>query len=289
MKSFFVPIFHLLGSFGKEKVLIGLMAVTSDKVWYAYSQKKLKLIKQILGPAAFQLAKFTLSQIGEKVKLENKKVHGSYGQLELNETVFGTEYFEYLKKYANNGILFDTPQELSYELDEDSFQKLFQNWVGEFDLELDYKPSFHSHIQALLKKYPIQDKADVGLKISPYQLPGLNADTHVNLIAQNGAVFALETVDFTSSLTAIGSTLNAFDVLLNALTKYSIAKGLKSGKFQLMHKKPKPGSEQENLLNLLYQQKKGLFTMTEEDEIGKVVEELEKEDYQPFSLVLGKT
>lgn len=288
MKSFLVPIFHLLGSFGKEKVLIGLMVVTSDKIWYAYSQKKLKLVKQVLGPASYQLAKFTLSQIGEKVNLENKKAHASFGLLELNPTVFGTDYFEYLKKYANNGILFDTPQDLSFAMDEDSFHTLFLNWVGDFEMGADNKPSFHSHIQGLLKKYPIQDKADVGLKISPYQLPGLNADTHVNLIAQNGAVLAMETVDFTSSLSTIGLTLNSFEVLLHALSVYSKEKGLKPGKFHLMLKKPKPGSAQENLLNLLYNQKKGFFTMTEEDELDEVIQELKKEDYQPFSSALGK-
>lgn len=289
MNSFFVPIFHQLGPLGKEKVLIGLLVVTPDKVWYAYSQKKLKIVKQILGPASYQLAKFTLSQIGEKVNLENKKDHSQSVLLGLNLPVFGTDYFEYLKKYANNGLLFDAPQELKYNIDEDSFQKLYQNWVGDTELAVDFKPNFHSHIQSLLKKYPIQDKADVGLKISPYHLPGLNGDTFVNLIAQNGAVFAMETVDFSSSLSTIGLTLNSFEVLVNALTSYSKAKGLKSGKFQLMLKKPKSGSEQESLLNLFYQQKKDLYTIIEEDEIGKVIKELEQEDYQKFSLALGKS
>jgi hypothetical protein len=289
MTSFFVPIFHQLGPLGKEKVLIGLLVATPDKVWYAYSQKKLKIVKQILGPASYQLAKFTLSQIEVKVNLENKKGHNDSQLLELKQQVFGIDYFEYLKKYANNGLLFDAPQELNYDIDEDSFQKLFQNWIGDIELAVDFEPNFHSHIQRLLKKYPIQDKADVGLKISPYQLPGLNGDTFVNLIAQNGAVFAMDTVDFSSSLPTIGLTLNSFEILVNALTSYSKAKGLKPGKFQLMLKKPKSGSEQESLMNLFYKQKKGLYTIIEEGEIGKVIKELEQEDYQKFSLALGKS
>lgn len=283
MNSFFVPIFHQLGPLGKEKVLIGLLVVTLDKVWYAYSQKKLKLVKQILGPASYELAKSTLSQIGDKVKSKNIKFHSYSGLVEIQQPVFGKDYFDYLKKYAINALLFDAPQELNYEIDEDSFQILYQNWVGDAGLVLDSKTNFHAHIQSLLKKYPIQDKADVGLKLSPYQLPGLNCDTFVNLIAQNGAVLAMETVDFTSSLVNIGLTLNSYEVLVGALNSYSKAKGLKPGKFKLMLKKPKQGSEQESLFNLFYNQKKGLYTILEEQEIGKVIEELDQDDYQKFS------
>ena len=150
------------------------------------------------------------------------------------------------------------------------------------------KPNFHTHIQSLLKKYPIKDKADVGLKLEPYQLPGLNGDTFVNLIAQNGAVLAMETVDFTSSLTTIGSTLNSFEILVSALKSYSDEKGLNSGKYKLMFKKPKAGSEQENLLNLFFTQKKGLYTLLEEKEIENVIEELNKEEYQKFSIALNQ-
>lgn len=208
MNSFFTPIFHQLGPIGKEKVLIGLLVVTPDKVWYSYSKKKLKLVKHILGPAAYELAQSTLSQITEKVKSENDKFQNISGMVEFHQPVFGKDYFDYLKKYANNGLLFDSPQEISYEVDADSFQTLYQNWVGEIELVMDSKTNFHTHIQSLLKKYPIQDKADVGLKISPYQLSGLNGDTFVNLIAENGAVLVMETVDFTNSLTTCIRRLN---------------------------------------------------------------------------------
>lgn len=287
MNSFFIPIFHSLGPLGKEKVLIGLLVVTPEKVWYAYSQKKLKLVKQLLGAPSYELAKVTLSQISEKVSDENKKMHSYSGLAGFEHPLFAKDYFEYLKKYAMNAVLFDTPQALNFEINEDSFQKLYQNWVGDTDLTSDTaKPNFHTHIQSLLKQYPIQEKADVGLKLNPYQLPGLNGDTFVNLISQNGAVLAMETVDFTSSLTNIGMTLNSFEILVAALKEYSEGKGLKSGKFKLMLKKPKPGSEQESLLNLFYKQKKGLYSLLEEQEITKVIEELNQEEYQKFSLAL---
>jgi hypothetical protein len=289
MTGFFVPIFHSLGSFGNEKVLIGLLVVTPEKVWYAYSQKKLKLVKQILGAASYELAKATLSQIGEKVNTENKKSPSYSGLVDFQNPVFGKDYFEYLKKYANNSLLFDSAQELNFEINEESFQKLYQNWVGDTDLaDVNPKPNFHTHIQSLLKKYPIKDKADVGLKLDPYQLPGLNGDTFVNLIAQNGAVMAMETVDFTSSMTNISLTLNSFEILVAALKGYSEAKGLKSGKYKLMLKKPKAGSEQENLLNLFYSQKKELYTLLEEKEIESVIEELHQEEYQKFSIALNQ-
>lgn len=287
MTSFFVPIFHSLGSLGNEKVLIGLMVVTPEKVWYAYSQKKLKLVKQVLGAASYELAKSTLFQISEKVSSENNSLLAYSGLVGFQHPVFGKDYFDYLKKYANNALLFDAPQELNFEINEETFQNLYQNWVGDTDLTAgNAKPNFHSHIQSLLKQYPIQEIADVGLKLNPYQLPGLNGDTFVNLIAQNGAVLAMETVDFTSSLTTIGLTLNSFEILVAALKSYSEAKGLKSGKFKLMLKKPKPGSEQESLLNLFYTQKKGLYTILEEQEIVNVIEELNQEEYQKFSKAL---
>ncbi len=287
MDSFFVPIFHSLGPLGKEKVLIGLLVVTPEKVWYAYSKKKLKLVKQLLGTASYELAKVTLSQINDKVNAENKKMNSYSGMMDFQHPLFGKDYFDYLNKYSSNALLFDRPQELSFEMDENTFHSLYQNWVGEADVALgNSKPNFHAHIQSLLKKFPIQKKADIGLKINPYQLAGLNSDTFVNLIAQNGALLVMETVDFTSSLSNIGLSLNSFEVLVAALNSYSKAKGLKKGKFNLMLKKPKPGSEQEGLLNLFYTHKQGLYTLLDEQEIGKVIEELDQEEYQKFSTAL---
>lgn len=291
MKSFFVPTYIKPGKLSDEKLLVGLIAVTPAGVMVKYSSKRIQLAGKVVSPGYAQLVKEVLDQIQNKaaevnVHLNNKE------ELHFEKFhVFNSNYFEYLKKYSQNAIVFGSPEVFNAIDLQTSFINLYESLLNEkMEVVKTVKSNFHSKVKTYLKTSGIEEKADIEFKITPDQLAGLYDDTTVSIITKNGSIYAAEAIDFNIGMPALSKSLNAFEVLINSLNQFSKEHTFKGHpKYNVINSVPKSGSEQEKLLNNIYKYKKDLFTLVPEDSIEAITNKIKKGNYKKFSLFLNES
>lgn len=286
MKSFFIPTYLKLGKLSEEKLLVGLIAVTPQSVQVKYSAKRIQLCAQVVSPEYAHLAKEILEQIQNKASEVNALLNKSNEIHFENNHVFNADYFEYLKKYSQNTIVFGNLE--AYSANHTStFLSLYENLMNEMpEFVKTVKSNFHTKIKSNFKASGIEDKADIEFKISPDQLAGLYNDMTVSLITKNGSIFAVEAIDFNNGIPALTNSLNAFEVLISSLNQFSKDHKFKTGTYQILNSIPKSGSEQEKLLNHIYKFKKGIYKVMPEDSIEEITNKIKSGNYQKFSSIL---
>ena len=286
MKSFFIPIYLKLGKLSEEKLLVGLIAVTPQSIQVKYSTKRIQLCAKVVSPEYAHLAKEILEQIQNKASEVNVLLNKSNEIHFENNHVFNADYFEYLKKYSQNTIVFGNLEVYSAN-HTSTFLSLYENLMNEMpELVKTVKSNFHTKIKSNFKASGIEDKADIEFKISPDQLAGLYNDMTVSLITKNGSIFAVEAIDFNNGIPALTNSLNAFEVLISSLNQFSKDHKFKTGTYQILNSIPKSGSEQEKLLNHIYKFKKGIYKVMPEDSIEEITNKIKSGNYQKFSSIL---
>ncbi|MDO8929980.1 MAG: hypothetical protein Q7W54_13460 [Bacteroidota bacterium] len=287
MKSFFIPTYLKLGKLSEDKLLVGLIAVTPQSVQVKYSAKRIQLCAQVVSPEYAHLAKAVLEQIQNKASEVNALLSKS-GEIHFeNNHVFNADYFEYLQKYSQNTIVFGNLEAFNTGSSPSAFVGLYESLLNEkAELVKTVKSNFQAKIKTSIKASGIEDKADIELKISPDQLAGLYNDMTVSLITKNGSIFAVEAIDFNNGIPALTNSLNAFDVLIGSLNQFSKEHKLKPGTYQILNSIPKSGSEQEKLLNHIFNAKKDLYKVMPEDSIEEITNKIKTGNYQKFSTLL---
>jgi len=288
MKSFFIPAYLKLGKLSEEKLLVGLIAVTPQSVQVKYSAKRIQLCAQIVSPEYAQLAKAVLEQIQNKAS-EVTALLGKSDEIHFeNVHVFNADYFEYLKKYSQNTIVFGNLEVFNANSQPSAFGSLYESLMNEkSELVKTVKSNFQAKIKTSLKASGIEDKADIEFKISPDQLAGLYNDMTVSLITKNGSILAIEAIDFNNGITTLTNSLNAFEVLISSLNQFSMAHKFKElGTYQILNSIPKAGSEQEKLLNHIFKFKRDLYKVLPEDSIEEITTNIKSGNYQKFSSLL---
>lgn len=286
MKSFFIPTYLKLGKLSEEKLLVGLIAVTPESVQVKYSAKRIHLCAQVVSPEYAHIAKEILEQIQNKAFEVNALLNKSDEIHFENNHVFNADYFEYLKKYSQNTIVFGNLEVYS-TYHSSSFLSLYENLMNEKpEFVKTLKSNFQTKIKSNLKSSGIEDKADIDLKIGPDQLAGLYNDMNVSLITKNGSIFAVEAIDFNIGIPALTNSLNAFEVLISSLNQFSKDHKFKAGSYQILNSIPKSGSEQEKILNNIFKFKKGIYKVLPEDSIEELTDKIKTGNYQKFSSIL---
>lgn len=287
MKSFFIPTYLKLGKLSEEKLLVGLIAVTPQSVQVKYSARRIQLCAQVVSPEYAMLAKEILEQIQNKASEVNALL-GKCDEIHFeNAHVFNADYFEYLKNYSQNTIVFGNVEVFGAN-QSSSFLNLYESLMNENpELVKTGKNNFHTKIKSNLKASGIEDKADIELRISPNQLAGLYNDMTVSLITKNGSILAVEAIDFNNGVPALTNSLNAFEVLIGSLNQFSKQHKFKTaGTYSILNSIPKSGTEQEKLLNHIFKVKKDLYKVMPEDSIDEITNKIKSGNYQKFSSLL---
>lgn len=288
MKSFFVPIYIKLGKLSEEKLLVAIIMVTPNKVWIKYSQKRIQLTSQVINVEYAHLAKEVLEQVQSKVNEVNLTLSKT-DELQYNSSrIFNFEYFEYLKKYSQNTLVFGDIEIFNFQNSPFGFEGLYESIMNEkIELIKTVKTSFHTKIKANLKASGIEDKADIAYTLTTKQLTGLYNDMTVTLISKNGSILVAEAIDFNNSIPALTNSLNAFEVLISSLNQFSKQHKLKTANYNIVNSIPAVGSEQEKLLNNIFKNKKELYNVVPEDSIAEITDKIKSgKNYKKFSLSL---
>ena len=286
MESFFVPIYLKLGKLSDEKLLIALIMITPEQIWMKYSQKRIQLSSQVINSDYSNLAKEVLLQIENKVAQVNT-TSNKPNELKLgNSHVFSVEYFEYLKKYSQNALLFGSVEKINTIHSLEEFYAFYEMLLNEkVEPVKSVKKNFSVKIKTKLKESGIENKADIDYKLSSKKITGLDNDTNITRISKNGSRIAAEAIDFNNGMLSLTNSLNSFEVLINSLNQFSATSNIPKGTFYILNSTPQSGSEQEKLLNKIYQNK-SLLKLISEDSIEEITDKINTGNYTKFSSLL---
>ena len=208
MKTFLSILSVKTNSFSSEKIVIGLLAVSANKVHFGYSKNKVKLLNKFSNDEKISsFVESLLSQIKSSVKGENQELSNLQVNLISNKSIFSEEYFQYLNNY-NNGLLnFSKPLEVNYIFSENDFSKYYKNFIGEpfIESKKDSKETFHQKLKPLLNKEGLSNKVDLHYTFNPTIFKGILKDCSIPLITKNGEINSLQEIDFTNKPVTIAN------------------------------------------------------------------------------------
>ena len=289
METFFVPVYLKFGKLSDEKLLVALIGVSPTHIWFNYSSKRIELGSKVAGSTFGHLAKKVLEQIQYKTEEINKDLGNTENKLFDISHSFNIEYFGYLQKYSQNSVVFGQVELFNFNTSPNGFKVLYESFMNEDLIEKkEIKPSFQAKIKHKFEAANIQEKADIDFKITPNQINGLYNNTIVSLIAKNGGILAVDSIDFNNSVPTLAQSLNSFEILIISLNKFAEKNKFKKSKYSIITSTPAIGSEQEKLMNNIFKNKKDVFDIVPEDSINVITEKLLTNPYQKFSLVLSE-
>ena len=285
MKPFFSIISVQTNSFSNESIAVGLIFV-SDKIYFGFSQTKLHWLKKLnTGNELFFLVENSLKKIQSIVNQENESIH----QKKLLNQIFTKDYFVYLDQYSAGAIKFSEPVAIDIQLNDVVFANYYLKIVGEAitPSPKKLKNIFLSSLNSLFKQKEVEDKADVNIQLHSNQFEGLLKNTKLSFITKNGAVNAIQSIDFTASISTIVSNLYEAQIINEGLEHFCDSKKVGFEKLKLAFELPDAHSEQKPLFDKFYKEKKDNFEFCELDEIEQFVSKVAKSDkYSKFSNLL---
>ncbi len=300
MKAFVVPIYGQTNALTDEKITLGICLVADASgaesaallsaapmpyVSFKLSKKKIKVVCKLTGATeGFFVA--TEKQIQNAVASANH----------AEAHVFTTSLFAYLKKYTNGLIKFGeilplaglTPAALA---DHSAFRKLFAEFTGDHEAFTapDKHKSFKKAIRAHFNKDYVRGRADVAVTFTPEVLPGLIKRTPSELIAVNGEVKSVHTLDFNAAKGTIQDQLNGLEVYHRALGAFVQGQSVLR-RLTLVVNLPRPEAyEQSKLYERVRAQKEDLFELVGAADAQAIVHQLVENQYRKFSEAFGIT
>lgn len=285
MKTFFSLVSIQTNSFSLEKVVVGVLAITEKKVFFEYSKSKIQLLDK-LAPHHNGISQFalkTLQQIKSKVVetnhlKEQQKLLASYD-------VFTADYINYLSKYSNNILSFAKPEALPINFTQKEFGQYYFNFVGE-PLTLNTKKqniSFAKKIKPYFEKEGLDEKANLKYHFNPHTFQGILKAADVSLITKNGAINAIQVIDFSLGEQTIVNHLYETKIIHDALHKF--VKNVKGevNKIKIAFEEPEKNTKQYELFDLSYKNYKDTFEFITPNALEKETEKIANSNNIKFS------
>ncbi|MEO8794269.1 MAG: hypothetical protein ABI390_02320 [Daejeonella sp.] len=289
MKSWYSIIYSHPNAYSAEQIACGLLVVNPTGILFEYDEEKLDIVSKL----SLIDIKAHLKQSFYNLKLTVKKLNEENQKAEVQffmepKLLFQQSYGNYLHKYSHGIIQYSEPNPVASEVSKEKFNILFEKFIGpkKKDKGTFNKNLFHNSFKKKLANPSLKAKVDIDLKLTPQKLEGIYTETNVRLIGKNGVITAVNDLDFTVSTETLGTHLNEWDVLVNALNTFSAEKKWKKGEYHIVFNKPKAKSIQEKIFNNIIESKKGMYHLTSFDEVDSIIEKIEKNEYSPISMFL---
>jgi hypothetical protein len=286
MKTFLSLLSIKTNNFSDEKVVVGLLAVSSEQIFYSYSKVKLKAVSKISNEENLSsFAETILNQIQKKINKIDKEVIIQQTKLYQKNKFFSDEYFSYLSDY-NNGVLnFSKPYEINYNFNTKDFEKYFKNFVGDI-LNSEVKKekiTFSKKIKPYFKKEGLDEKADINYTLNSSDFKGILKDFQMPLITKNGNINALQVIDFSMHPNTITHNLYETKIAYEALCSFSPSINSSVDKINVAFEEPELKSEQYKLLDLALKEYKDVFKFITSDKVDSLTDKILNSDNKKFS------
>ena len=287
MKTFFSIVSIQTNPISSEKLVMGVLAITENEIYFDYSKSKLGLLDK-LAPTKIgigNMAKNALQQIKQKVTEANKALTKDQQQLVFEKSIFSKDYISYLNKY-NNGILhFSEPASLPFDFTAKKFMQYYYNFVGEI-VAIETKKeivTFAKKIKPAFEKEGLEEKADLKFTFDPFTFNGILKETHIPLITKNGAISAIQIVDFSLGEQTVVHHLYETLIIQHALNVFAKKANTIFKKIKIAFEEPNQGTLQHDLFHLSIQNYKDDFDFITPDALEKETEVICNSDNIKFS------
>ncbi|SHG81850.1 hypothetical protein SAMN05444372_11074 [Flavobacterium micromati] len=287
MKTFFSIVSIQTNPISLEKVVMGVLAITENEIYFDYSKNKLGLLDK-LAPTKIgigSMAKNALQQIKQKVTEANKALTKDQKKLVFEKSIFSKDYISYLNKYNNGILFFSEPASLSFDFTAEKFMQYYYNFVGEM-VAIETKKemvTFAKKIKPAFEKEGLDEKADLKFTFDPFTFNGILKETHIPLITKNGAISAIQIVDFSLGEQTVVHHLYETKILQQVLNVFAIKAKTTVNKIKIAFEEPNEGTLQHELFDLSFQNYKDDFDFITPDKLEKETDIISSSNNIKFS------
>jgi hypothetical protein len=213
MENFLSAVYIKTNNISDEKLCVGLLLVSNDKVHFRFSEDKIKVLSNLTSK---EIAK-SIDEDLKRIELDTKNIKPSI--FPSHKNYYNSEYFNYLSQYSSGLLIFTAPEPLAAEFSPDLYNNLFNKFVGEPTVKhAKNKPSnFKRQIQKILSREIFLSNTDTNFELTPELVPNLLMPTKVDFIACNGSILAGKSIDFNAELPTIQTHINSFWVATESL------------------------------------------------------------------------
>lgn len=213
MNTFYSIIYATIRPDISEKISIGLIFVSDERVYYKSSKNKVNLLKHLLPAGPLKSIKEGLTNINTKFG-KHQTIANTPNKLSLGEKVnhkeFSLSYLDYLSNYNNSLLTFSKPALIDIELSEQTFKTFFKKFVDDFSLEdaIPEKKKFEvfrkDYFQRVSKQFNIEQK------LTSKEIPNLILPVRFDLVGKNERQVVAEFVNTESLVHTITNQVNNF-------------------------------------------------------------------------------
>ncbi len=291
MKTFLSIVSVKTNSFSNEKIVVGLLAVSANQVYFGFSKTKVKLLNKFSAEEKItHFVESLLNQIKSTVSGTNEKLSKLQESLLGNKSIFSVEYFKYLNNY-NNGVLnFSEPIDVNYDFSESDFSKYFKNFVGEPYISSKKKSSlsFHQKLKPFLYKEGLSNKVDLHYTFNPLNFKGILKNCSIPLITKNGAIKSVQEIDFSNKPVTIANNLYETKIIFDALVGFSKKINCDVAKIKVAFEEPKLDTAQHKMFDLAIKEYNEQFEFVTPDKVDSFTNKILDSNYTKFSSLFEK-
>ena len=278
------PIYFQTNKLSSEKITGGLLMITPNKIYFAYSKNKLNIAEKLTDDSIKSFMLNSLKLLNNKIEETNKDLKLTLTQKKeiAGENFFNAEYFDYLSKYNQNGIISLGKLKPAYiKPTEEGFAALFKAFVGETlipELPLKKKQTFYQKVKNTIAKESVKGKADIDHKFQPENINGILKPTNITLATKNGNIEILNAIDFKLKTDAVATSLYSFEFFIHALNSIIDKSGLKV-KASIIIEEPELNTEAHELFDKVWKLKikEGIYKEMSLDDLEVKVKEISKD------------
>lgn len=183
-----------------ERLSVGLIMVTGERVFFRYSSSKLSIIQKLTDNEIHKATQNYLKLVETSVH-SNKAIYSNNDLLALKveskyNRLFSEQYIEYLSKYNNNLVSFSKPNFVELEINDQIFDTFYIKFIGNFDDDKVQEPV--KQIECFKKQYYPKVKTffNIEHEINSTQFLGLITPVKIDLMGKNEIEVFGQSIDF---------------------------------------------------------------------------------------------
>lgn len=201
MNTYYSIIKVVPNSLSVDSISIGLILSDNTKIYIKFSDRKIKIAKNLIKGSS-KIIDYYISQIENKIKETNKQAEQEINPVFDFPQKFSADYFQYLHKYSNNTIQYETPKLIDIKSSEAEFNNLFALLVDSETKQLKTNDNSFSQLKLKIERNlisKVKDKVHTNISFNEQNVTGLFFSCEVDCIGLNGSFTGAKAIDFTRS------------------------------------------------------------------------------------------